>query len=1506
VADYALKISIGLDGVPQVTGGLSQVEGSMDSVGAKTSAATGRMAKDIQYVDTHLGRMAVTADDAEKKTSAANGRMAGGMGNVEAAAGRMAGGVDAASGRMAASIGDIETALKGVITAWGSWKILQEVQSDTMLAANVQQADRALSVIANTMGRTSEEALKYRDSLRDLNITTNSSTNAVAQFMKAGLPLNDLNKLGRAAQGAAISYGMMTGEMISSSAALDKMIRALVTGNVTELHTLGINVMMRDTLRENRLATGEASTAVDSHKRHLLMFNEVLEKTEPLMLLYEKSIDLAAKQISSSKRPIEELRLALGNLFLPELTVGATTFYGVVSGGMKWVQKHSEELNAGKMVIKDFAEGLLYAVEVVAAYSAAVIIATAVTGGFATGAGIFSGVLVLLQTNLSLTGTQAVVAGTKVGLFGESVATASSVATVGLLSIKTIFGVLSVFMLGWEVGKVLSDKFEVVRKAGVYMVHGLMTGWDLATEALERFKNAFNPFASDESKLAREQEITAKYIAMAKARATALSGSLADAVNGSGATATSKPYQNDAAAIAAGIAREQERLRKEAAAAAALASEEARKAANEAATVWNKWLDIQRQVEREIAQGEPGLDQFEKKIAGIKEKFAVWGAEMGASKVPLPISPEQLKQYEESLVLQEREKQAGEHRLQMEKAEIAMLAEESAYIQQIIKDNKARTDGIALQVELDLAAVNAQEKFYQITTGDAAHKRIELLGQSIALLQEQYKLEDEQGPQGDLKRLQILSKIRGENEKLLDQQKALYDRTAIGGMTNAIQKYGAETENVGKQIEDSLTKVFHNIEDAIVHAFQTGEFSGKAMMQAIAAEAIRMEIAKPLTNSIAQAFAPGTPGMTNIVTGKDMPGTEAGALAGSLPYLAAVSVAFSVFSSVLDENHKKAEAARLELARMTKEFNDMGAAAKNAVLKDQGQSNQAEIETLRAQLDLKAAAAKADYDKLMGMVMSRDENYMTRSGDSRNDMATQLKITYDNILKSNDIEMQQLLNKQALTHNNLLLQEMELQGLKGSAQYTATLTKVREAELYGMDATNQAIQKHINALQDETEATKKAADLQKANDNLTVTLLELQGKSTESLALKRKLETAGMDASTLAIQNQVYALTDQKTAADAATAAAQKAAELQKTNSNLTVTLLDLQGDAAGSLALKRKLETAGMDASTLALQNQIYALTDQKTAADAATAAAQKAAELQKTNSNLTVTLLELQGDAAGSLALKRQLETAGMDATTLAIKKQIYALEDQAKANDLATAAAGKTVDIALSAANAIKDIQGGSLSIDSPEEKYRKAQAAWASAAPEQAGELSKALLEASQAKFGQGAGYLTDYNNVMAKLSLLSSWDQKTPIEKQISLLEEIRDAITAKNGFATTQLVASMGMPISLPSFAVGTNYLMSDMVIQAHEGERIMPKADNYELMRRLDAPASNGETVAELKEQNRLLRALLDKMEDNTGEVKTGNRIKTAGFTRLVKSSDDQTEVLARTERQTKHASAR
>ena len=497
--------------------------------------------------------------------------------------------------------------------AFGSLKLAQGGKDAIMFAASVEQADVALKSIANSMGMSAEKAIKYRDALRDVNITTMASTNATAQFIRMGLPIEKLNQLGVAAQGAAINYKMMTGETISSSEALDKMVHAIATGQSVILHNLGINTMLKDVLRENRMETGESSMAVDSHKRHLLLLNDVLEKTVPLMKLYGDSAGLATKNISSSKRPVEELKLALGNLFLPELTAASLAFYTTVSSGQKWVRAHAEEMRAATGVIKDFADGLVFSAKVLGTYAVAMGIATAATGGFAAGAGMFSGILATMRMQLSLTGATATVMATQVNAMGVSVAVAMQTATVGVLSLKAAFGVLSGVMIGWEIGKWWAT-FESGAKAGVAIVHALVKAWDYASEAAERFwivaKGSATTWAGTMTAL---DAVGKKYEALAKTRSAAFSGSWDAAKGGAPSMAgANAAYKEDPAEVA------KNKLR----VAAEQAEREHQAAAAGMQKLADQWAKTKRGLEQELnLQGLDGLEKTLQEITNRAEEL---------------------------------------------------------------------------------------------------------------------------------------------------------------------------------------------------------------------------------------------------------------------------------------------------------------------------------------------------------------------------------------------------------------------------------------------------------------------------------------------------------------------------------------------------------------------------------------------------------------------------------------------------------------------------------------------------------------------------------------------------------------------------------------------------------------------------------------------------------------------------------------------------------------------
>src|SRR5690606_5088451 len=71
-------------------------------------------------------------------------------------------------------------------------------------------------------------------------------------------------------------------------------------------------------------------------------------------------------------------------------------------------------------------------------------------------------------------------------------------------------------------------------------------------------------------------------------------------------------------------------------------------------------------------------------------------------------------------------------------------------------------------------------------------------------------------------------------------------------------------------------------------------------------------------------------------------------------------------------------------------------------------------------------------------------------------------------------------------------------------------------------------------------------------------------------------------------------------------------------------------------------------------------------------------------------------------------------------------------------------------------------------------------------------------------------------------------------------------------------------PIGLRTpFAVGTNYVPYDMPATVHQGERIIPAADNRELMRRLSQPERSSQDIV----------AAIQRLEKRLDQIEAADR---------------------------------
>jgi tape measure domain-containing protein len=286
--------------------------------------------------------------------------------------------------------------------------------------------------------------------------------------------------------------------------------------------------------------------------------------------------------------------------------------------------------------------------------------------------------------------------------------------------------------------------------------------------------------------------------------------------------------------------------------------------------------------------------------------------------------------------------------------------------------------------------------------------------------------------------------------------------------------------------------------------------------------------------------------------------------------------------------------------------------------------------------------------------------------------------------------------------------DLEINLMEELGQSTEALAARREIELAAIDETLRGLQLQIYAAKDAKDAIRMASEAQaqltaqqaQAADQalalarqraaLEIDLLEAQGKSTEALAANRKIELDGVDETLRGIKEQIFAAQDARKAAEENAAAqeiaqrqiaeaqeiaqrqiaqaAEKAAELSKQRSGLEIQLMKAQGNELAALNAQRALEIQSVDISLRGLQLQIWAAEDAAKANEelAATqaAAAEQAMALAKERQDLDIQLMEAQGNASGALAARRALELAGIDATLVGLKMQIWAVEDAIQA--------------------------------------------------------------------------------------------------------------------------------------------------------------------------------------------------------------------------------------------------
>lgn len=203
-----------------------------------------------------------------------------------------------------------------------------------MTAARVETLGIVITQVGRNAGYTKVQMDSFVEGTRKMGITTQAAMDSVTKMAQANLDLTKASTLARISQDAAVIGNT------NSSAAFERMIWGIKSGQVEILRTMGINVSFERSYADLAKTLGKSTQALTEQERTTARMNAVITEGAKIQGVYEASLGAAGKQLQSMKRFVEELTLGFGQLFSGAFTKAVFD----VSDVLKDMNKQLEEM----------------------------------------------------------------------------------------------------------------------------------------------------------------------------------------------------------------------------------------------------------------------------------------------------------------------------------------------------------------------------------------------------------------------------------------------------------------------------------------------------------------------------------------------------------------------------------------------------------------------------------------------------------------------------------------------------------------------------------------------------------------------------------------------------------------------------------------------------------------------------------------------------------------------------------------------------------------------------------------------------------------------------------------------------------------------------------------------------------------------------------------------------------------------------------------------------------
>lgn len=218
--------------------------------------------------------------------------------------------VKAASGiqrvfQVAAGIGTFEVLRRGI------GQLKQFAEEAVMAAGRVEEMDAVLQILGRNSGTTRSAIDEQIGSIKELGIETKVAQETLADFMRYNLKAADAAKLARVAQDVAVLGAS------NSSQTLNRLMWGIITRQPEVIRTSGLTVNFEQEFARMAAASKTAVGSLTEQQKIQAALNAVIKEGTSVEGAYEASMTSATKQVRSRVRYVEELKEAVGQMYLP-------------------------------------------------------------------------------------------------------------------------------------------------------------------------------------------------------------------------------------------------------------------------------------------------------------------------------------------------------------------------------------------------------------------------------------------------------------------------------------------------------------------------------------------------------------------------------------------------------------------------------------------------------------------------------------------------------------------------------------------------------------------------------------------------------------------------------------------------------------------------------------------------------------------------------------------------------------------------------------------------------------------------------------------------------------------------------------------------------------------------------------------------------------------------------------------------------------------------------------